>query len=79
MIKKKSILFTYIRLKIVTKISVETQTCLSFITPKWLYILFYYYLPKIFKCKFSHIIPFLQRTLNIFLSRQHVITESRSN
>lgn len=40
MIKKKSILFMYIRLKIVTNMSIEIDTCLSFIISKWLYILF---------------------------------------
>lgn len=57
MIKKKSMLFMNIRLKIVTNMSIDT--CLSFIISKWLYVLFYCTLPKIFKCKFSHTISLL--------------------
>lgn len=40
MIKKKSMLFMNIRLKIVTNMSIEIDTCLSFIISKWLYFYF---------------------------------------
>lgn len=36
MVKKKSILFMYIRLKVLTKMSIEIDTCLLFIISKWL-------------------------------------------
>ena len=58
MAKKKSILFMYIRLKILTKMSIEIDTCLSFISEVVIFCK-HISLPKIFKCKFTCIILLL--------------------